>query len=637
MEVKDQMTDKIFIDKCKVIYIYSINIILYILLNVGLNYDNIKIAMICRMYYIISCLNLFIWLKQIKRFNNQYVSKIIWLFFSLIMIISMLGFLDNVRSNGVLCRYIQYMDLSISIILLLEVFLCYILSEYYFRNRKSNKLPYIVMGIIIISMILTYHYKILFNVIKISFFILELPLLFKIYTNIRKIDIKNKKKINAIKFCIISIIFVLLINVYEFYTNKYKFTSGIIEIVHISNFTMIWVVTLRNFAIEPYKVLANSLSNETKELDNLNERIIIKNRELEQSINILRKNEHLYSTFFRYMPHPVIILNSNNERILFVNKQFLKMSEISSLKDIVNEKISRYIEFIKDDLVNKDYNAILTVKDKKKYIYITILPEDLQNGRKIILIKDNTSNVIKEEIEKEVKNKKIEENMRTQFLSSISHDLKTPINVIYSASQIEELYIQKKDFNTLIKYNAICKHNCISLIKLTNNLIDNSQINFNYLAPRLRKYNLVEIVEDSVMSLVEYVKWNDIDLIFDTNTEECYIHIDQEFMERIILNLVSNSVKFTRKNGEIHVIIHENRDYVRISVKDNGVGMKKDFVNKVFNRYEIGESQSKKFKSESGIGLFVVKELVEMQGGKIYIESNVTIGTNITIQFKKEK
>lgn len=637
MEVKNQMTDKIFIDKCKVIHIYSINIILYILLNVGLNYDNIKIALIFRMYYIISCLNLFIWLKQIKRFNNQYVSKIIWLFFSLIMIISMLGFLDNVRSDGILYRYIQYMDLSISIILLLEVFLCYILSEYYFRNRKSNKLPYIVMGIIMISMILTYHYKILFNVIKISFFILELPLLFKIYTNIRKIDIKNKKKINAIKFCIISIIFVLLINVYEFYTNKYEFTSGIIEIVHISNFTMIWVVTLRNFAIEPYKVLANSLSNETKELDNLNERIIIKNRELEQSINILRKNEHLYSTFFRYMPHPVIILNSNNERILFVNKQFLKMSEISSLKDIVNEKISRYIEFIKDDLVNKDYNAILTVKDKKKFIYITILPEDLQNGRKIILIKDNTSNVIKEEIEKEVKNKKIEENMRTQFLSSISHDLKTPINVIYSASQIEELYIQKKDFNTLIKYNAICKHNCISLIKLTNNLIDNSQINFNYLAPRLRKYNLVEIVEDSVMSLVEYVKWNDIDLIFDTNTEECYIDIDQEFMERIILNLVSNSVKFTRKNGEIHVIIHENRDYVRISVKDNGVGMKKDFVNKAFNRYEIGENQSKKFKSESGIGLFVVKELVEMQGGKIYIESNVTIGTNITIQLKKEK
>lgn len=637
MAVKNQMTDKIFIDKFKVIYIYIGNIILYILLNIGLNYDNIEIALIFRLYYVIACLNLFIWLKQIKRFNKQYVSKIIWLIFSLIMIVSMLGFLENMRSYGILYRYTQYMDLSISIILLLEVFSCYILSEYYFRNRKSNKLLYLLMFITYISMILTYHYRTLFNVIKVSFFIIEIPLLLKVYINIKEININKKNQINSMKCCIVSIIFILLIYMYGFYMNIYEFTSGIIEVVHVSNFTIIWSVVLTNFVIEPYKELANSLSNETKELDKLNERITNKNKELELSINVLKKNEHLYSTFFRYMPHPVVILNSNNERVLFANKQFLKISEISSLRDIVNEKINRYIEFIKDDLVNKNYNAILNVKNKKKFIYTKALPEDLENGRKIILIKDNTSNVIKEEIEKEVKNKKIEESMRTQFLSSISHDLKTPINVIYSASQIEELYIQKQDFNTLIKYNAICKHNCISLIKLTNNLIDNSQINFNYLTPRLRKYNLVEIVEDNVMSLVEYVKWNDIDLIFDTNTEECYIDMDQEFMERIILNLVSNSVRFTRKNGEIHVIIHESDDYLRISVKDNGTGMKKDFVQKAFDRYEVEEKSSEDFKSESGIGLFVVKELVEMQGGKIYIESNVNAGTNITMQFKKEK
>lgn len=637
MEVESEIKDKIFIDKFKVIYIYILSIIIYILLNIVFNYDNIKIALTFRVYYVISCLRLFIWLKQIKRFNKQYVSKIIWLFFSLIMIVSMLGFLDNMRISGILIGYIQYMYLSTSIILLLEVFFCYILSEYYFRNRKSNKLPYLVMFITIISMILTYHYKILFNAIKILFFIVELPLLLRVYINTKEIVINKKNQINAIKCCIASIICIVLIYMYGIYSSRYEFTSGIIEVIHVSNFTIIWSLVLTNFVIGPYKKLASSLSSETKELDELNERIAIKNKELEQSINMLRNNEHLYSTFFRHMPHPVVILNSNNERVLFANKQFLKMSEISSLRDIVNEKINRYIEFIKDDLANKNYNAILNLKDKKKFIYTTILPEDLENGRKIILIKDNTSNVVKEEIEKEVQNKKIEESMRTQFLSSISHDLKTPINVIYSASQIEELYIQKEDFNALTKYNAICKHNCISLIKLTNNLIDNSQINFNYLTPRLKKYNLVEIVEDNVMSLVEYVRWNDIALIFDTNTEECYIDIDQEFMDRIILNLISNAVKFTKKNGEIHVIMHEDDDYLKISVKDNGGGMKKDFVHKAFDRYEVEENKSEDYKSESGIGLFVVKELVELQGGKIYIESDLNIGTNVIMQFKKEK
>ena len=331
------------------------------------------------------------------------------------------------------------------------------------------------------------------------------------------------------------------------------------------------------------------------------------------------------------------IINTNNERVIFVNKQFLKLLDMHTIKDIINKKIDRYIDFLKDDLVNKNYNAILNVKGKKKFIDTKILQDNIEDGTKIILIKDNTSSVLKEEMEKEVKSKKIEENMRTQFLSSISHDLKTPINIIYSANQIEELYIQKEDFNSLIKYNSICRNNCISLIKLTNNLIDSSQINFNYLIPRLRKYNLVEIVEDNVMSLVEYVKWNDIDLIFDTNIEECYLDIDKEFIYRIILNLVLNAVQFTNKNGKIYVVINEDNNYVRISVKYNGIGMEKKFIDKAFDQYGVEENNPEISRNESRIGLFVVKELVELQGGNIHIVSDENTGTDISIQLKKEK
>ena len=230
----------------------------------------------------------------------------------------------------------------------------------------------------------------------------------------------------------------------------------------------------------------------------------------------------------------------------------------------------------------------------------------------------------------------MEENIRTQFLSSISHDLKTPINVIYSANQVEKIYLENEDIKALEKYNAISKQNCIALIKLTNNLIDNSKISVDYLAPRLKMSNIVEIIEDNVMSLVDYVKWNNIELIFDTNIEECFLEIDQGFMDRIILNLISNAVKFTPDNGEIIVSIHEKGDIVTISVKDNGNGMEKEFIDKAFNRYAVGKNLKKRSKNGTGIGLFVVKELVELQGGTIRIKSKVGIGTNMIIEFNKK-
>ena len=146
---------------------------------------------------------------------------------------------------------------------------------------------------------------------------------------------------------------------------------------------------------------------------------------------------------------------------------------------------------------------------------------------------------------------------------------------------------------------------------------------------------MVEVIEENVMSLIDYVKWNNVDLIFDTNTEECYLNIDHEFMYRIILNLVSNAVKFTPANGKIYVIIEENDNNVNILVKDSGSGIEQEFIDKAFNRYSVGKNCKADRKSGTGIGLSVVKQLVELQGGNIEIKRNEDIGTTINMKFKK--
>ena len=108
--------------------------------------------------------------------------------------------------------------------------------------------------------------------------------------------------------------------------------------MHLINFRIAWNFIVIKLIREPYKTLSNSLNEKNKELDKLNHKIAVRNSQLEQSINLLKSKEYLYSTFFRFMPHPIIILNANNDRILFVNEQFLKFTGISKTRDIINKK-----------------------------------------------------------------------------------------------------------------------------------------------------------------------------------------------------------------------------------------------------------------------------------------------------------
>lgn len=624
-----------FVNKYTAICICITSILAYCILNFIFYNQKIKIPLIFRIYYIILSIVLFILIDQIKKLYNQYVSKSIVIFFLLIIFISTSVFIISINEKDALNQFIMYIDFSKESFLLIETFASYALSEYYSKNKELNKGYYSILILIIASLGLIYYSNMINNFIKIICFIIEATLFVKIILNMKKSVNSKIKGWNILNIYISSTIIILMTNIYGFYNDNKDISNILIEIIHLINFTIAWNVITIKLIKEPYKTLSNSLNKKHKELDKLNDKIVVRNRQLEQSINILKSKEYLYSTFFRFMPHPIIILNADNDRILFVNKQFLKFAGISKIRDIINEKVNKYMEFIPTNLQNKDYNAIFHVGDKKKFVEAKLLSTYSDSTKKLILIKDNTSKVKTEEIRKEVENRKIQENIRTEFLSSISHDLKTPINVIYSAMQVEKIYIEKEDLEVLKKYNNISKQNCISLIKLTNNLIDNSRINSHFLVPRLENKNIVEVIEDDVMSLIDYVKWNNVDLIFDTNTEECYLHIDHEFMFRIILNLVSNAVKFTPSGGKIYVIISDNNDNVNICVKDSGSGIEKEFIDKAFNRYSVGENYNTGHKSGTGIGLSVVKQLVKLQGGNIEIKRNEDIGTTVSMEFKK--
>ena len=636
MENIKEMANRFCVNKSKVIYIYITSILAYFILKIFIVNENINIPLMFRSYYIVLSIVLFVLLKQVKKFYKEYISKIVVEFFILMIFISVIDFLININEKNFLSQgTFSYISISKDSILLIETFCMYATSEYYCKNRELKKSCYGIFFLIILTVGLVYHLDKIINFVKIIYLIVEIPLFVGIIVNSKKVCISKEQGYGMLKIYLCSTIILLIANIYNIYFDENR-GNTIIEIIHFINFRVTWNFILIELIKEPYKTLSESLNEENKELDRLNLKIVEGNNDLEKSINLLKSEEYLYSKFFRFMPHPIIILNTANDRILFVNKQFLKIIGLSKARDIINEKVSKYIEFIPSGSENENYNAILYIGEERRFIETKILSNYSDEDKKLILIKDNTSKVQTEEIRKEVESRKLEEAIRTEFLSNISHDLKTPINVIYSAIQVEEIYIKKNDIDILKKYNNISKQNCISLIKLTNNLIDNSKINSHFLAPRLEYINVVEVIEDNVMSLIDYVKWNNIDLIFDTNTEECYINIDSDFMYRIILNLISNAVKFTPDDGKVYVIIHDEGHSVNISVKDNGSGIEQEFIYKAFNRYAIGEDVKLNCnKSGTGIGLCVVKQLVELQGGSIEIKRNEDVGITISMKFRK--
>lgn len=219
-----------------------------------------------------------------------------------------------------------------------------------------------------------------------------------------------------------------------------------------------------------------------------------------------------------------------------------------------------------------------------------------------------------------------------ESLSNISHELKTPINLIYSVSQAEEYFISEANFQKISEYNKIIKRNCYRLIKLTNNIIDIIKINSEALKPKMACLNIVEVVENIVMSVVPYLEKRGINIIFDTDVEEEYVNIDSNFMERIMLNLISNSIKYS--NNDINIIInlyHDNEDYINISIKDNGIGIPKEKHEMVFENFTQVDSSLARKCEGSGMGLALVKSLTELQQGQIRLRSQVGQGTEIII------
>ena len=244
------------------------------------------------------------------------------------------------------------------------------------------------------------------------------------------------------------------------------------------------------------------------------------------------------------------------------------------------------------------------------------------------------------EKEKQINNAMEYDKIKTDFFANMSHEMRTPLNIIYTTNQLMKVYNDKgiiggKETN-LDKYINIMNQNCYRLMKQVNNLIDITRIEAGFYMLNLKKVNIVSIVENITMSIETYANNKGINFIFDTESEEKIMVCDSDAIERIMLNLLSNAIKFSKKGDSVYVNLKVGVGNIYIEVEDTGIGIPKDKLESIFARYVQVDKSFTRQNEGSGIGLAIVKALVEMHNGTIEIISELNKGSKFRISLPEK-
>jgi len=219
--------------------------------------------------------------------------------------------------------------------------------------------------------------------------------------------------------------------------------------------------------------------------------------------------------------------------------------------------------------------------------------------------------------------------LKSDLFTTLSHELKTPVNVIYSNVQLFEQFITVNNLESTIDYNKYLtsmRTNCYRLVNLVNNIIDINKVESGFMDVKLINYDIVPWLEDVVSSVRSFAILKNIDLLFDTELEELTLAYDLDKTEKIMLNLLSNAIKYTPTGGEILVYVSKTDAFLSVSVQDTGIGIPEELHDVIFNRFVQNKSALHKNHDGSGIGLALVKSLVELQHGSITIDTEYRAG-----------
>ena len=225
------------------------------------------------------------------------------------------------------------------------------------------------------------------------------------------------------------------------------------------------------------------------------------------------------------------------------------------------------------------------------------------------------------------------EKIKNNYFVNLSHELRTPINIIVSTVQLINTFTKDKVLSQekTNEYMNIISKSCDNLLKIIGDIIDSSKIETGEYKINKEDNDIVYLVEETALNMSKFIEKKGISLLIDPDMEEKIISCDSTEIERCIINLLGNAVKFTPEGGEIRVYIKEIKKYIEISVEDTGIGISEEDQDFIFKRFSQVEGTGATRASSSGIGLTLVKSIAELHGGYVRLESELNKGSIFTI------
>lgn len=312
--------------------------------------------------------------------------------------------------------------------------------------------------------------------------------------------------------------------------------------------------------------------------------------------------------------------------LVHANREFYELMSIDEEDEYkVNLEYFLYKINLPKNKIKINKNTEITIKEKGRYIQTVLIPYVGKNNfieGIMIVLKDIT------------KQKKLDD-MRKEFVANVSHEIRTPITTIksYTETLIEGAIYEKElaiDFlNTINEATDRMTLLTDDLLELSR--LDNGKISFNF-----KLYNLYDIVSGCVKQnvIIANKKNQQIILLEPINTDMEVI-VDIGRINQVLNNIISNSMKYTGENADIQIYITEQQKTFIVGVKDNGIGIPKEDIGRIFERfYRVDKARSRAM-GGNGLGLAIAKEIMVEHGGTIKAYSEQNQGTTMEIIFKK--
>ncbi len=341
-----------------------------------------------------------------------------------------------------------------------------------------------------------------------------------------------------------------------------------------------------------------------------------------------------------------------NDKLIFFNQKFLELFNAEPGEIKVGMDFEELLQFARalDGLPTKEDKEALVKKLKKDHMegrlineifYIEkddkwIRTEEVRTQEGLLVTKHiNVTNLVK------AKDEAVNANLaKSRFLATMSHELRTPMNGILGMAQLLEMPgITEKD---RLDYTETIKSCGSNLLSLLNDVLDLSKVESGKMMIEKVAFDVGLLVEETVFLYSSVAETKNIELSYSIDIDQdMYYLSDPMRIRQVVSNLVTNAIKFTSENGRVNIdcvdVKEKEKSFIKISVKDSGVGIPADKMDLLFKPFSQIDSSTTRIYGGTGLGLSIVKNIAELLGGKVEVISEEGKGSTFTVFFEVTK